>query len=88
MEQQNINNDISTLPPKAQQQVADFIAFLKTRYKQPQANKAAKHNNIINEPFIGIWEDWAEFDTFEDGINKGRDYDKRKNDQIIESWTD
>lgn len=56
MEQENIYNDISTLPPKAQQQVVDFIAFLKTRYKQPKATKTAKRNNIINEPFIGIWE--------------------------------
>ncbi len=56
MEQKSIYKDISTLPPKAQQQVVDFIAFLKTRYKQPQTNKAAKRNNIINEPFIGMWE--------------------------------
>ena len=56
MEQENIYNDISTLPPKAQQQVVDFIAFLKTRYKQPKATKTAKRKKIINEPFIGIWE--------------------------------
>ena len=57
MEQRDISNDISTLPPKAQQQVVDFIAFLKTRYKQPKTNRTAKCNEIINEPFIGIWED-------------------------------
>ncbi|OGR11636.1 MAG: hypothetical protein A2097_03620 [Desulfobacula sp. GWF2_41_7] len=57
MEQRDISNDISTLPPKAQQQVVDFIAFLKTRYKQPKTNRTAKRNEIINEPFIGIWED-------------------------------
>jgi len=34
MGQQNINNDIATLPPEAQQQVFDFIDFLKLRYKK------------------------------------------------------
>ena len=34
MGQQNINNDIATLPPEAQQQVFDFIDFLKIRYKK------------------------------------------------------
>ena len=56
MEQENIYRDIATLPPEAQQQVADFIAFLKIRYKRSQTNKTTKRNNIINEAFIGIWE--------------------------------
>jgi len=56
MEQQNINNDISTLPPEAQRQVFDFIEFLKIRYKRIQPDKKAVRNKIANEPFIGIWE--------------------------------
>ncbi|MFZ2630743.1 MAG: DUF2281 domain-containing protein [Desulfosalsimonadaceae bacterium] len=55
MEPEKIYNDISNLPPEAQRQVADFISFLKTRYKKPQ--KTASRNNIINDPFIGIWKD-------------------------------
>jgi len=55
MEPDKIYNDISNLPPEARQQVADFISFLKTRYKKPK--KAALRNNIINDPFIGIWKD-------------------------------
>ena len=56
MEPQNINNDISTLPPEAQRQVIDFIAFLKTRYREIRPGKKTACNKISNEPFIGIWD--------------------------------
>lgn len=36
-----IQNDFDTLPPDAQRQVVDFIAFIKSRYS-PQS---AKHNS-------------------------------------------
>jgi hypothetical protein len=56
--QDKIYNEISNLPPEAQRQVTDFIAFLRTRYKkQSQTSKTVKGNNILNEPFIGIWKD-------------------------------
>ena len=55
MEQEKFFNDISNLPQEAQRQVADFIALLRTRYEQPQRDKTAKRDNILNEPFIGIW---------------------------------
>lgn len=55
MEPDKIYNDISNLPPEARRQVADFISFLKTHYKKTQ--KTTRRNNIINDPFIGIWKD-------------------------------
>ena len=57
MKPQNINNDIATLPPEAQQQVFDFIEFLKFRYKRIRPGKKSARNKIANDPFIGIWED-------------------------------
>ena len=58
MEQDKLYNEISNLPPEAQRQVTDFIAFLRTRYKKrSQTSKTVKSNNILNEPFIGIWKD-------------------------------
>ena len=57
MEQEKIFNDISNLPPEAQRQVVDFIAFLRTRYKRSDAEKQAKRIDLVNEPFIGIWKD-------------------------------
>jgi hypothetical protein len=57
MEQEKIFDDISNLPPEAQRQVADFIAFLRTRYKRSEQEKQVKRINLGNEPFIGIWKD-------------------------------
>ena len=56
MEIQNINSDIATLPPEAQRQVFDFIAFLKNRYKIDRPVKKAVRNKIASDSFIGIWE--------------------------------
>ena len=57
MEQEKIFDDISNLPPEAQRQVVDFIAFLRTRYKRSEQEKQTKRINLVNEPFIGIWKD-------------------------------
>ncbi len=57
MEQEKIFNDISNLPPEAQRQVVDFIAFLRKRYKRVQNAKQTRQANLVNEPFIGIWKD-------------------------------
>jgi hypothetical protein len=35
MNREKVWEDFVALPLEAQQQVADFIAFLRTRYKQP-----------------------------------------------------
>jgi hypothetical protein len=57
MEQEKIFDDISNLPPEAQRQVVDFIAFLRTRYKRSEQEKQTRRINLVNEPFIGIWKD-------------------------------
>ena len=51
-----IAQEIDSLPPEAQKQVEDFIAFLKTRY-QPVAKKDAKKGRLEDEPFVGMWKD-------------------------------
>jgi len=57
MEQEKIVNDISKLPPEAQQQITDFIAFMKARYKKSRKKKQTIRTNLVDEPFIGIWKD-------------------------------
>ena len=57
MEQEKIVNDISNLPPEAQRQVVEFIAFLKTRYTRSREEKQSRRTDLINEPFIGVWKD-------------------------------
>jgi Protein of unknown function (DUF2281) len=57
MKQEEIWQQLTTLPPEAQQQVIDFIAFLHTRYAPSRMRKTAKHTTLASEPFIGMWGD-------------------------------
>ena len=49
--------DIGSLPPEAQKQISDFVAFLKTRYPVAQTTRKAKRTKLADEPFIGMWRD-------------------------------
>lgn len=48
--------DITSLPPEAQKQVLDFVAFLKTRYGLV-SRKKKKTIELEKEPFVGMWKD-------------------------------
>ena len=56
MDQETLWNDFRALPPNARQEVADFIAFLRTRYIS-QLQRTTKDNDLRDEPFIGMWAD-------------------------------
>ncbi|HKZ84656.1 MAG TPA: DUF2281 domain-containing protein [Anaerolineae bacterium] len=49
--------DFVNLPPEAQQQVIDFIAFLQQRYASSRARKASRPSKLAKEPFVGMWRD-------------------------------
>ncbi len=55
MDQGKIWREFTTLPPEAQREAADFIAFLHTRYKQFRSDKKIKPTNLVDEPFVGMW---------------------------------
>lgn len=57
METTNIAGEIALLPPEAQKQVLDFVAFLKTRYPIVQSTQKTKPTKLAEEPFIGMWKD-------------------------------
>jgi hypothetical protein len=57
VETEKISRDISNLPPEAQRQVKDFIAFLSLRYKKEAKKGQNKIPNLSNESFVGIWKD-------------------------------
>ena len=57
MEATNLVRDIGSLPPEAQKQVSDFVAFLKTRYPVAKSGRKAKRTKLADEPFIGMWRD-------------------------------
>lgn len=57
MERTNIAREIASLPPEAQNQLIDFMDFLKTRYSHAtQTTKKTRQTKLIDEPFIGMWQ--------------------------------
>ncbi|MBK8454523.1 MAG: DUF2281 domain-containing protein [Thiofilum sp.] len=56
MNTQTVMERFSSLPPDAQQQVADFIDFMKGRYQtaKPTKKKVARVA-LAQEAFIGMW---------------------------------
>lgn len=57
MEATSLFRDIGSLPPEAQRQVSDFVAFLKQRYAAAQVVRKVKRTQLADEPFIGMWRD-------------------------------
>ena len=55
MDTPNIVREITALPPEAQKQILDFMAFLKTQYPPVRTTKKARRTKLANEPFIGMW---------------------------------
>ena len=60
MKQENMLNEFTNLPPEAQRQVEDFIAFLRTRYQRASKETKSKRIPLKKEPFIGMWKDREE----------------------------
>ena len=54
MESSNIVRDIDSLPPQAQKEILDFVAFLKARYASVSSGR--KRLKLEDEPFVGMWE--------------------------------
>lgn len=57
MRQENIAREFAALPPEARRQVADFIEFLKGKYRAVGTEQQA---DFTDAPFIGMWRDRAE----------------------------
>lgn len=60
------------LPPQAQQEVVDFIAFLRQRRS---AATAKKLRPVREEPFVGMWKDR---DEMADSTRWGRSVRERE----------
>jgi hypothetical protein len=55
--QKTVWDDFVNLPPEAQEQVRDFIAFLQYRCSLKPSRKSLRRPKLANEKFIGIWRD-------------------------------
>ena len=72
MEQTELLKEISDLPPVAMQQLMDFTAFLKTRYMNYQKERRNACPDLLDEPFIGIWENRKDMDDSVSWVRKTR----------------
>ena len=50
-----ISKEIMQLSPRGQQEVLDFVAFLKARYTINISAKKSLRGKLSEEPFIGLW---------------------------------
>ena len=57
MEQDSLWSEFAALPPEAQREVSDFIAFLRARYARSRPDKKSKQTKLTDEAFIGMWRD-------------------------------
>jgi hypothetical protein len=57
MDQESLWRELSGLPPEAQRQVGDFIAFLRARHRRSRPVKKPPPTSLAEETFIGIWRD-------------------------------
>ena len=57
MNKERVWQEVEALAPAGQRQVADFIAFLRSRPKVARLSKAGKLPPLADEPFIGLWRD-------------------------------
>jgi hypothetical protein len=48
---------LEALPPEAQRQVADFIAFLHVHSQRSSLPRHSRKSALAEEPFVGLWED-------------------------------
>lgn len=55
MKTTDLIRDLDSLPPEAQKEVLDFIAFLKTRYPSRRIGKKPAPCKLSDEPFVGMW---------------------------------
>jgi hypothetical protein len=72
MNQNSVLQDFQSLPPEAQKQVADFIAFLQDRYKPTAGRRKAKQQNLSDEAFIGMWRNRADMQNSTEWVRNVR----------------
>ena len=72
MRRNGMTVDIGGLPPEAQQQVADFIEFLRLRQRSARAGKRPKLPKLAAEAFVGIWKDRPEMKSSRNWLRRIR----------------
>ena len=74
MKQEELWQKVTELPPEAQREVFDFIAFLQKRYSNLRRHRKSTMAKLVEESFIGIWrgrDDMNDSSAWVRGIREG-----------------
>ena len=55
MKQDKVLSEFNSLPREAQQEVLDFITFLRSRYSPSRKDETESKSSLAEENFVGIW---------------------------------
>ncbi len=75
MEKEKVWLEFAALPPDAQYQVIEFIAFLQTRYNHDRTTKNSYGIPLIDEPFIGMWKNREDMQDSKAYVRKLREHE-------------
>jgi hypothetical protein len=78
MDTAKIAREMASLPPEAQQQIVDFLAFLRARYPSAPTAKKGKRSRLTDEPFIGMWRDREEMRDSTAWVRNQRQWEQRR----------
>lgn len=75
MNREQLWREFDALPPLAQQQVVDFMGFLRSRAGVEAKQDATSAIDFASDPFVGMWQDR---DDLSDSSTWVRDIRKRE----------
>jgi hypothetical protein len=68
MNREEVWREIAVLPPEAQQEVLDFVQFLRKRHEQTRAKGQRLKTQLAEEAFVGIWRDRQDTEESSDRV--------------------
>ncbi len=78
MDTAKIAREMASLPPEAQKEIVDFLAFLKTRYPSTPASRKVKRRRLADEPFIGMWQDREDMRDSTAWVRRQRQWEQKR----------
>jgi hypothetical protein len=75
MDANQLWKEYSSLPADAQDQVIDFLAFLRMRTSAEARRKAQRRTIWANEPFVGMWRDRDDMTDSAQWVRNLRDHE-------------
>jgi hypothetical protein len=75
MNRELLLEELAELPEFAQQQVLDFVAFLRMRYEIKRVEPEAAAERLEGEAFVGMWRDRHDMEDSTRWVRNSRNRD-------------